>query len=194
MLRNTKMSWGLVAILFHWIIAGLFLFQFALGWYMQGQKDLLYQYGLYQRHKSFGFLILGLAALRLAWTLTSKRPEYPTTMNSSERRLAGVTHIILYLSLFALPLTGWAVVSTSPLPIATWFFGQFVIPSLPLKISMTSEQTWTSVHGFLAYSAIFLVAAHALAALRHHFHFRDNTLTRMIWPGSRRGQASQNNN
>jgi cytochrome b561 len=183
MFRNTTRSWGLVSVLFHWIMAALFLGQFSLGWYMQGVKDLLQQYHLYQWHKSFGFTILGLAILRAIWALTSTRPKLPDTMPDGEKKLALATHVILYAVLFVLPLTGWAVVSTSPLPIATWYFGLFVIPSLPLGISMHTEQIWSSIHGFLAYAAIFLAAIHVLAALRHHFHHKDATLLRMLRPG-----------
>lgn len=183
MLRNTKKSWGLVSVLFHWVMAALFLGQFSLGWYMQGQKNLLFQFQLYQWHKSFGFTILGLALLRALWALSSTRPTLPDAMPAGERQLAHGTHMLLYLALFIVPLTGWAVVSTSPLPIATWYFGLFVIPSLPLAISMHAEQIWSSIHGFLAYAAIFLAAVHILAALRHHFHHRDATLLRMLRPG-----------
>jgi len=183
MLRNTKTSWGLVSILFHWVMAALFLGQFGLGWYMQGISDLWARYQLVQWHKSFGFAILGLAVLRAMWALTSQRPALPVSMPEGERRLSKGAHVVLYLALFALPLTGWAVVSTSPLPFATWFFGQFVIPSLPLGISLHSEQIWSSLHGFLAYGAVFLVAVHAIAALRHHFHHGDDVLRKMLWPG-----------
>lgn len=164
-------------------MAALFTGQFWLGWYMQGETNMLAQYRLYQWHKSFGFLILGLAVLRLAWALASRRPTLPETMPEGEKRLAIGTHIALYLALLVVPLTGWAVVSTSPLPIASWFFGLFVVPPLPLRVSMHSQQIWSSLHGFLAYAAIFLAAVHVLAALRHHFHHKDRTLVRMMWPG-----------
>jgi cytochrome b561 len=180
MLRNTATSWGLVSIVFHWTMAALFLGQFALGWYMQGVANLVDQFNLYQWHKSFGFLILGLAVLRLAWALTSRRPELPAGMPEGEKRLARLSHLLLYLFLLVVPLTGWAVVSTSPLPIASRFFGLFIVPSLPLGISLHAEQLWSSLHGFLAYAAIFLVAVHVLAALRHHFRDRDDVLVRMI--------------
>jgi cytochrome b561 len=182
MLRNTDRSWGLVSILFHWSMAVLFLGQFGLGWYMQGMRDLLAQYNLYQLHKSLGLLILALAVLRMLWAVTSLRPALPDSMPPVERRIARASHSILYLFLVILPMTGWAVVSTSPLPIATWFFHQFVVPPLPLGISLHAEQTWSTIHGMLAYVAIFLVGVHVLAALRHHFRHRDGVLTGMIWP------------
>lgn len=185
MFRNTETSWGLVSILFHWTMAALFFGQFSLGWYMQGVRNLVDQYNLYQWHKSFGFLILGLALLRILWAVTSRRPALPPAMPPGEKSLARASHVALYFALVFVPLTGWAVVSTSPLPIASWFFGLFVVPPLPLRISLHAEQLWSSLHGFLAYAAIFLVGVHVLAALRHHFRHKDGILVRMIWPRRR---------
>lgn len=196
MLRNTDRSWGLVSVLFHWVMAALFLGQFTLGWYMQGIKDLMVQYNLYQWHKSFGFTILGLAILRALWALTSRRPRLPEAMPAGEKKLALGTHLVLYLAFFVLPLTGWAIVSTSPLQmvIPTRYFQLFIIPPLPFSISRHAEQVWTSIHGFLAYAAIFLAAVHILAALRHHFHHKDATLMRMLRPGYQgREEASKPN-
>jgi cytochrome b561 len=198
MLRNTARSWGLISVLFHWVMAVLFLGQFTLGWYMEGLSyvtQAMRKYDLYQLHKSFGFTILGLAVLRLLWALMSKRPKLPDAMPGSEKRLAYGTHVALYLALLFVPLTGWALLSTSPLPIATWYFKLFVIPPLPLGVSRASEQMWISIHGFLAYTAIFLAAFHILAAFRHHFHHHDATLIRMLRPGyeSREGERSEPN-
>jgi cytochrome b561 len=184
-LRNTENSWGIVSILLHWIVAVLFFGQFWLGWYMQGIRDLIQQYGLYQWHKSFGFTILGLAVLRILWSVTSRRPTLPDNISVAERSLARGSHLALYLALILVPMTGWAVVSTSPLPIATWFFRLFVVPPLPLTVSLHAEHLWSSLHAFLAYAAIFLVGVHALAALRHHFRNKDDILTRMTWPKRR---------
>lgn len=182
MIRNTDTSWGLVSILFHWTMAALFLGQFWLGWYMLGVRSLIDQYSLYQWHKSFGFAILGLAVLRILWAVTSRRPKLPETMPAGERTIARGSHVVLYLALVLVPITGWAIVSTSPVPISSWFFGLFVVPSLPLRISLHAEQLWSSLHAFLAYASIFLVGVHALAALRHHFRNRDGVLRKMLWP------------
>ncbi len=183
LIRNSKTAWGLVSIGFHWVMAVLFLGQFGLGWYMQGVPSLVTQFNLYQWHKSFGFLILGLVVLRAIWALSSMRPALPDSLNQGERRLAAATHMILYALLFAVPLTGWAVASTSPLKIPSFVFNLFVMPNLPLSISLNAEQMWGSLHALLAYGAIFLTGVHIIAALMHHFHYRDSTLIRMVRPG-----------
>lgn len=172
-----------MSILFHWSMAALFFAQFWLGWTMQGVADVVTKFRLYHWHKSLGFTILALAVLRILWALTSVRPALPAAVPAGEKQLALGSHILLYLALIILPLTGWAVVSTSPLPIPTWVFGWFVMPSLPLGISLQAQQAWSSLHGFLAYAAVFLAGVHGLAALRHHFKARDGVLLRMLRPG-----------
>ncbi len=59
--RNTSASFGLVAIVFHWTIALLFLAQLALGYLMSRDIDPVLQFNLFQYHKSIGFLVLALA-------------------------------------------------------------------------------------------------------------------------------------
>ena len=179
-IRNTDHSWGLVSILFHWVMAVLFLSQFWLGWYMLGIKNAEREHALLQWHKSFGFLILGLIVLRLLWRLINPRPRLPDTMPEGEKALARGSHHLLYLLFLVIPLTGWAVISTAPLPSVSRFFGLFAIPALPMGSSMHSQQIWTSVHALFAYTMLFLSFVHILAALRHHFHHKDDVLRRMM--------------
>ena len=80
MLRNNRDSFGLVSILFHWIIGLIFLGQIPLGYLMVRVSDFTLQFSLYQWHKSFGFLVLGLSALRLVWKFANPRPRDPRTM------------------------------------------------------------------------------------------------------------------
>ncbi|CAN7484483.1 cytochrome b [Phyllobacterium sp. LjRoot231] len=182
MLRNSKDSFGLISILFHWIIALIFLGQIVLGYLMVRVSDFTLQFNLYQWHKSFGFLVLGLSALRLLWKFASTRPSDPATMSHLERVAAHGAHIVLYLSLFLIPLTGWAIASSSPLQIPTFMFNLVVIPPLPLTVSDSAEAFWTASHAYLAYFSAFVAVCHILAALHHHFWKRDAILTRMLNP------------
>ena len=191
MLRNSRESFGLVSILFHWIIALIFLGQIALGYLMVLVSDLTLQFNLYQWHKSFGFLVLGLSALRLAWKAVNARPRDPETLSRLERVAAHGAHFLLYLSLFLVPLTGWAVASSSPLRIPTFMFDLVVIPSLPIGVSDSAEAFWSASHAWLAYLSAAVAVAHILAALHHHFWRRDIILMRMLTPGSaRNGNAT----
>lgn len=183
-LRNSPNSYGLISILFHWTIAILFLVQMPLGYLTQATRDRpALQFELYQWHKSVGFLILLVAAIRLIWSVVDPKPKLPDSIEPSERFAARAVHLSLYLLTVLVPLAGWAVVSTTPLQIPSYAFNLVIVPNLPLQISSYAEGVWSSIHGFLAYAAAFLAAVHILAALRHHFQFRDDTLIRILRPG-----------
>lgn len=184
MLRNSRDSFGLVSILFHWIIGLIFLGQIVLGYLMVRVADFTLQFSLYQWHKSFGFLILGLSAFRLLWKAANPRPQDPENMSALERVAAHGAHVILYLSLFIVPLTGWAVASSSPLQIPTFMFNLVVIPQLPMTISDSAEAFWAASHAWLAYLSALVAVAHILAALHHHFWKRDTILMRMLSPNA----------
>ncbi|MGE0280716.1 MAG: cytochrome b [Rhizobiaceae bacterium] len=183
MLRNTETRYGLVAIILHWLIGLLFIGQIVLGLVMVRLDDQRLSFDLIQWHKSFGFLILVLVPLRIAWRLANLRPALPDSTPAWEHEAASATHLILYLLMLVLPLTGWVLVSVSTLGMPTFAFYRFIIPNLPLPASDGTEEMWAFVHQWLSYAAAALVGFHVLAALRHQFILRDGLLVRMLVPG-----------
>ncbi|MGN6471864.1 MAG: cytochrome b [Rhizobiaceae bacterium] len=184
MLRNTRLGYGLVAIILHWTIAILIVGQWSLGKVMKNIADQRLSFDLIQWHKSFGLLILALALLRLIWRLANAHPALPADMSGLERQAAGWTHRALYALMLFMPLTGWGIASTTMLEIPTFAFYLFVVPDLPLPRSDAAEVLWTSVHDVLGWVLLALVLLHVLAALRHHFLLHDGVLLRMLIPGS----------
>jgi cytochrome b561 len=184
--RNTPSRYGWPAILLHWLIAILFIGQFALGLVMERISSQRTAFELIQLHKSFGFLTLGLVVLRFCWRLGNRAPALPATTPALERRAAPIAHWALYAFQLALPMTGWALVSVSMLEIPTMPFNLFVMPNLPLAESDAAESFWETTHDYLAWIAIGLVTLHVLAAMRHHFQLRDCVLMRMISPSPQR--------
>jgi cytochrome b561 len=183
MLRNSETAYGLFAIVFHWTIAALFAGQLILGYSMTRTKSMALQFELIQWHKSFGFVVLALAALRLGWRLANPRPRALPSMPRWERIAARGAHLLLLAATVAVPLAGWALVSTSTLAIPTLAFNCWLIPHLPLTPSPGAEGFWRETHELLAYAAAVLIAIHAAAALRHHFLIRDTVLLRMLGTG-----------
>jgi cytochrome b561 len=179
MLRNRRDAYGTVAILFHWSLALLFAGQFVLGIVMVRTESAALQFALFQWHKSFGFSALALALLRLAWTLSNPRPDLPDGLSRLERRMARAVHMLLYLVLLVVPLTGWLVASVSPLDIPSFVFNLVVVPHLPMAKSDAAEWFWSWAHALSAYAGAALAFGHSAAALRHHFWLRDDTLRRM---------------
>jgi cytochrome b561 len=80
--------------------------------------------------------------------------------------------------MFALPVTGWLMSSAAGIPVS--FFGLFTLPD-PIARDDALFRALIDVHKVLGYVTIALIFVHAGAALRHHFHFKDDTLRKM-WP------------
>jgi cytochrome b561 len=183
-ITNSANRYGWGAILLHWLIALIFIGQFGLGFLMVRITSQRTAFELIQLHKSFGFLLLGLVVLRIAWRVGNVRPALPRSVGVLERRAAPVAHFALYAFQLALPLSGWALVSVSMLEIPSLPFNLFIMPNLPLGESDASESFWAATHWYLAYAGMALVALHAAAALRHHLQLGDTVLERMITPSS----------
>jgi cytochrome b561 len=183
-ITNSTTRYGWAAIVLHWLIAAIFIGQFVLGFVMVRLSSQRTAFELIQLHKSFGFLLLGLVILRIAWRLGNAAPSLPRSVGSLERRVAPLVHFALYAFQLALPLSGWALVSVSMLEIPSVPFNLFVMPNLPFAESDAAESFWAAAHWYLAYAGIGLVALHFAAALRHHFWLKDAVLTRMITPSS----------
>jgi len=58
-------------------------------------------------------------------------------------------------------------------------FGQLSIPALPFNFA-NQEDIAGNIHEILAWTLVLLSLGHGLAALKHHFINKNNTLLRMI--------------
>lgn len=167
------------AVFLHWAPALLIFCAFPLGLYMVGLKLSPWKLKLYSYHKWIGVTVFLLLLARIAWRVTHVPPPLPASVPAWERHLAGATHLVLYLLLFAIPLTGWLFSSAAGFQ--TVYLGLIPLPDLLPKDKMLAD-LFRFVHMFLNYSLAALVALHAAAALKHHFLDRDAVLARMV-PG-----------
>jgi cytochrome b561 len=174
-----------VAIVLHWTMAAGIVTLIGIGLVMaHATLAPARLFSLYQLHKSIGVTILLAAGLRLVWRLTHQPPPLPDTMPPAELAAAAGAHWLLYLMLFGLPLSGWALVSASPLGIPTVLYGVVPWPDLPMFAHLadkaSAERTITLVHAWGAYALTAMVVLHGGAALRHRFILRDEVLSRIL--------------
>ncbi|MFT4058298.1 MAG: cytochrome b [Legionella sp.] len=174
-IKNSKTRFGIVAILFHWVIAILIIGLLALGLYMVSLPWGLQTLKFYDWHKEYGLLVLFLAFFRLFWYLTNVNPEL--TLPLLEKIAARSMHWALYLFMFAMPITGWFLTSAAGFPPS--FFGLFTLPTLiaadPQKLALFQQ-----IHKWLGYALIVAISLHFAAALKHHFINKDDILRRMF--------------
>lgn len=183
-----------VAVLLHWLIALMVIGQLAGGFYMHDlpreQAELKFQ--LYQLHKSFGVSVLFLTLFRIGWRLTHTPPALPEKMAGWERFLARAAHFGFYGLLIALPLVGWAIVSSSPFAdsVQTYLFGVIHWPHLPFFEGVENRKELSheiaEIHEYLGFAMIGLIGLHVAAALKHQIIDRDAVLSHML-PFLRKG-------
>lgn len=90
---------------------------------------------------------------------------------------ARANHILLYLLILILPLSGWLMSSAKGVP--TVYFGVLLIPDAVAKDKQLGENL-EEVHELLAYALAILVVIHIAAALKHQFIDRDGLIGRML--------------
>jgi cytochrome b561 len=171
--------WNGWVVSLHWAAGAVILGLIAVGWLMvHGDLDSAATFDLYQRHKSWGFVALVLTAGRLAARFLGSSPPAPVSPRW-ERRLAASTQGALYVLTIGAILTGWLLVSASPLPVPTRFFDLFVVPNIaPPGPALFAAAVLG--HEAAAWAIAALVALHAAGALKHHFVNSDDVLKRML--------------
>lgn len=192
--RNSFSSYGSVAKTFHWLTALLILAAFPLGYFANELAHTIQSPGfdgaqetisratlLFSLHKTVGVAVFFVALARILWAVTQEKPGLLHPDNKPEALAAEIVHWMLYISLVAVPLTGWIhhAATTGFAPIL-WPFGQ----SLPFVAKSESVASlFGAVHGILVWTLLAALALHVAGALKHHVIDKDSTLRRML-PGS----------
>jgi cytochrome b561 len=177
-MNNTQTNYGYISIFFHWISALSFFTLFAIGYYM---VDLTYYDEWYKTapslHKSIGILLFILMVFRLTWRCTQSSPEHLASHTNVERKTGKVVHMALYSLAFTIMISGYLISTADDRGIEV--FELFIVPGFGSFIE-NQEDIAGFIHKWLAYLFIGLSLLHAVAALKHHYIDKDNTLNRMI--------------
>ena len=180
-LYNTDRAWGGIARFLHWTMAALILAMLVFGTIMVDWPDgeLQTKFALYQWHKSFGFVVLGLLVLRVLWRSVQPVPPLPPGASRFTRRASAWSHGALYALMLVMPLTGYLMSSANTLGVPTVIFGVIEVPHL-VGADARLEALFKTMHAWSATALALLVALHVLAALKHGIVSRDGVWTRMV--------------
>lgn len=173
-----RLNYGTTAKVFHWLIVGLLIVQYLIGWLMpdihRGQQP---GPGM-SFHISFGISILVLIVLRFIWRLT--HPVAPESSLPAWQRLSSeLVHWMLYLLVLATTVLGWLFAS-----FRGWSISYFYLFPLPMLASdnASAGKAIDGLHQAAEWTLLVLIGVHILAALAHIFIYRDRILQRML-PG-----------
>ena len=172
-----KQRYTSTAIFLHWLVALGLIGTFALGFYMEGLPFSPNKLKFIAWHKWAGMALLGLAVLRLIWRLTHRAPELPEDMGPLSRLAAHAGHLLLYVLMLAIPLSGWLASSAQGVPVV--WLGIWQLPDLIGKHPDLGAFL-QDAHKVLNYLLLAVVIGHVGAALQHHFVKKDAVMTRML--------------
>jgi cytochrome b561 len=155
----------------HWLVAPLVFIEFALGWTMPRVAYDSAPTGVTGWHLSVGALLLAMMVIRAVCRLIYE-PDL-CVIPGSRHRLTRATHLTLYVTLFAVLVTGWANSSSRG-----WFVRLLGFLFYPLIAGRNSAfgDALGPVHGWLAWVLLALSVAHIADALFHRFVLRDDIL------------------
>ncbi|MEO3413260.1 cytochrome b/b6 domain-containing protein [Roseovarius sp. CAU 1744] len=192
-LSNSEKTYGSVTKTFHWLTALLILSAIPLGIIASDlahdlqdtttapdEATLALTATLFSLHKTIGVSVFFVALARIVWAVSQPKPGLLNGDNPPEAWLAETVHWLLYGSLVAVPLTGWAhhAATTGYAPI-WWPFGQ-ALPFVPRDPAVAEFAA--TLHYILQWVLVGAVGLHIVGAFKHHVIDGDATLRRML-PG-----------
>ncbi len=177
--KNTQESFGFISKLLHWLMAILLVGLFAVGLYM---TELDYYDSLYHTlpwwHKSIGLLVMGLLLFRFFWKAINSTPQALRSHKKWEVSLAHIIQKLFYGLILLIGISGYFISTAKGKGIE--FFTLFEVPAITQALEEERADLIGEVHEILAITLIVLAVLHAMAALKHHFIDKDETLRRMI--------------
>lgn len=165
------------AIGLHWLMAALIVALFGVGLYMSDLALSPWKLKVISWHKWAGVTAFMLVLARMLWRVTHRPPALPATMPRWQQLAAHGGHALLYLLMFAIPLSGWLMSSAKGFQ--TVYFGVLPIPDLLAKNKELGDLL-REVHETLNWIMAAVVAGHAGVACIHHFIDHDDVLARML--------------
>ena len=164
------------AIALHWLTAVLIVANLLLGLSMVPLPITPRKLYWYAWHKWIGITVFLLTCLRLAWRATHPAPP-PVAMPEWQRRAALASHVLLYVLLLTIPVSGWLYSSSTGVQVV--YLGLIPLPDL-VPDDKALAHILKGVHVSLNFVLFVLVCAHSVAAIKHHFVDRDTALLRIL--------------
>lgn len=178
MLKNTRNSYGSISKWLHWMIFILVFIMLTCGFFMEDLPESI-QSAVYRAHKLTGLCILGLMIFRLFWRWINPTPALPETMPMWQKIAARGVLVLLYIALFAMPISGWVLSTAAGHPPV--LYGTDIALSFP-GVGLDDGLAFIlgKVHEFWAFVILALLALHIAASLKHHYIDQDDILKRMM--------------
>ena len=168
--RGERYSEG--AILFHWTIAALVIFNLVVGLAHVQLRALGALMGV---HKSVGLTIFAVVVVRIVWRMVHPAPPDPSTPRALTL-IGRVNHWLLYLIFLVMPVSGYLLSAWAGRD--TPYFWLFTVPGFAKDEA--AMKTAQAVHVFGQWAVYAVVLLHLAGTAWHLLIRRDGLLERML--------------
>lgn len=176
MWTNSVNKWGIISLLFHWLMGLMIIGMLGVGLYMTQLPPSDFKWMLYGFHKSFGVIILILSFMRLVWRLSQTTPDLPE-LSRMHYLMAKASPWVLYILMFTMPISGYIMSVAGGHPVQLFDF--WTLPNLMDKNPAVAGFAHTT-HSVVGYLFVIVLILHVSAALYHHFCLKNFLLKRML--------------
>ena len=175
-LFNSTSGYGLLAKLFHWVTFIVLIIQVPFGFYLVGMEFSDRRIDLENIHILIGISIFYFVLIRLIWKMINPRPKKWKEFFSGQNLIASFNHFLLYLSIFAISISG---------VLKKLYMGEklnFLLFQYAFKeTDFQLADSFYVVHIYANYLLLGLISLHILAVITHHFIFKEKILKKMLW-------------
>ena len=173
-LLNSKIQYGLLAKLFHWITFIILIIQVPFGFYLVGLEFSDRRIDLENIHILVGISIFYITLFRLIWKFLNPKPKEWKSHFKGQALIASANHFLLYLTIFAITVSGI---------LKKLYMGEtlnFIFFKYGFeKDNFVLADAYYQVHIYANYLLLALVSLHILAVIVHHFVFKDKILNKI---------------
>ncbi len=173
-LINSKIQYGLLAKLFHWITFIALIIQVPFGFYLVGLEFSDRRIDLENIHILVGISIFYITLFRLIWKFLNPSPKEWKSHFKGQAIVASANHFLLYLTIFTITVSGI---------LKKLYMGE-TLNFIFFKYEFENDNfiladTYYQVHIYANYLLLTLVTLHILAVIVHHYIFKDKILRKM---------------
>ena len=165
MYKGSHNSWGLIAKIFHWVVALLIIWQLFTGFNLSILEFSPQKIAFIEIHKIFGTLILILILIRLIWRFYNIHPSNED-LPYIHRIISTVVHNLLYLIIIFTTIQGTLMTQAGGFDVK--LLGLITVPRL-ITENLDMYPTFKNIHYILWMALLTTFLIHLIGGVYHRF-------------------------
>ena len=163
MLKGSKNSWGVVAKVFHWVVAILIIWQLFTGFNLSTLEFSPQKIAFIELHKIFGTFILFFILIRLGWRFYNTSPSNKD-LPKLHRIISAIIHNLLYILIIFTTVQGTLMTQAGGFDVK--LLGLITVPRL-IAENLDMYPIFKSLHYTLWMILLFTFVIHLIGGIYH---------------------------